>query len=77
MHGFLQGKTWLLIMWDMGFYAIMFIDVWIALLYPLFFRKKGILISYQSWSVVGTSVTFLVNISPKLLDVATSNFVSE
>ena len=59
-----------------------------------FFRKKGILISYQSRSVVRlsvrpcvcvdvrpcgcASVTFLVNVStPKLLDVATSNFVAE
>ena len=57
------------------------------LLYPLFsLEKKGILISYQSRSVVHlsvrpcgcASVTFLVNVSPpKRLDVATSNFVAE
>ena len=47
-------------------------------------EKKGILISYQSQSVVylsarpgvRPSVTFLVNVSPpKLLYIATSNFV--
>ena len=47
-----------------------------------FFRKKGILISCQSRSVVRlslrASVTFLVNVSPpKPLEVATSNFVVE
>ena len=47
-----------------------------------FFRKKGILISCQSRSVVRPcvrpSVTFLVNVSPpKPLEVATSNFVVE
>ena len=52
-------------------------------LYPLFsLEKKGILIWYQSRSLVclciSASVTFLVNVSlPKLLDVATSNFVAE
>ena len=48
-------------------------------LYPLYsLDKKGILISYQSQSVVHPSVTFLVNVSPpKPLDVATSNFVAE
>ena len=51
------------------------------LLYPLFSsEKKAILISYQSRSVVRlsvhASVTFLVNVSPpKLLDLATSNFI--
>ena len=61
------------------------------LLYPLFsLEKKGILISYQSRSVVRPSVrasvrpcvcasfTFLVIVSPpKPLEVATSNFVGE
>ena len=62
------------------------------LLYPLFsLEKKGILISYQSRSVVRrpsvrlsvrlcgcASVTFLVNVSPpKWLDITTSNFVAE
>ena len=57
------------------------------LLYPLFsLEKKGILISYQSRSVVRlsvppygcASVTFLVNVSPpKRLDIASSNFVAE
>ena len=47
-----------------------------------FFRKKGILISCQSRSVVRLSVrpsvTFLVNESPpKPLEVSTSNFVVE
>ena len=47
-----------------------------------FFRKKGILISYQSQSMVGPSVrlsvTFHVNVSPpKPLELATSNFVAE
>ena len=37
--------------------------------------KKGILILYQNRSVVHLSVTFLVIVSsPKLFDVATSNF---
>ena len=52
-------------------------------LYPLFsLEKKGILILYQSQSVVRpsvhASVTFLVNVypGPKLLDVATLNFVA-
>ena len=50
-----------------GFYALMFTDVWVALLYPLFPK-----------SVRYPTVTFLVNISPpKPLDVATSNFVAE
>ena len=45
-------------------------------------EKKGILILYQSQSVVCPSVrlcvTFLVNVSPsKPLDVVTSNFVAE
>ena len=52
--------------------------------YTRFFlkKKKGILISYQSRSVVClcgcASVMFLVNVSPlKWLDVAASNFVAE
>ena len=45
-----------------------------------FFRKKGMLMLYQSRSVVRLSarppVTFLVNVFPtEPLDVATSNFV--
>ena len=52
-------------------------------LHPLFsLETKGILKMYQSRSIfhpsVHTSVTFLVNVSPpKVLDVATSNFVAE
>ena len=56
----------------------------ILLLYPLFpLEKKGILISYLSRSVICLSVCpyvracvkFLVNgSSPKLFDIATSNF---
>ena len=50
----------------------------IKLLYPLFsLDKKGILISYRT-RLVRASVTLFVNVSPpKLLDVATSNFVAE
>ena len=56
-------------------------------LYPPFSsEEKGILISYQCWSVVRPSVCpsiylsvmFLANVSPpKPLDVATSNCVAE
>ena len=47
-------------------------------LYPLFsLEKKGKLISCQSRSVFCLSIMFLVNVSPKPLEVATSNFVVE
>ena len=70
-------------------YMYIFLNMFMfnSLLYPLFsLEKKGILISYQSRSVVRlfvrlcvhASVTFLVIVSPpKPLEVATSNFVGE
>ena len=60
--------------------TILALKVFYVFIPAFFFRKKGMLMLYQSRSVVRLSarppVTFLVNVFPtEPLDVATSNFV--